>query len=150
MEVILLDKIKNLGALGDKVKVKNGYARNFLIPNGKAKPATSENLQEFEALRAELQRKSEDALTAAQGRKAQIEALASVTIQAKAGTEGKLFGSIGTFDIVEAVQAQGIKLEKSEVRLPEGNLREVGEHEVVIHLHTDVECTLKIIVEGRD
>lgn len=150
MEVILLDKINNLGGLGDKVKVKNGYARNFLIPNGKAKPATAENLQEFEARRAELQRKSEDALTAAKGRKEEIEALGSVTIQTKAGTEGKLFGSVGTFDIVEAAQARGIKLEKSEVRLPKGNLREVGEHEVIVHLHTDVECMLKVIVEGQD
>jgi large subunit ribosomal protein L9 len=150
MEVILLDKVSNLGDLGDKVRVKNGYARNFLIPNGKAKPATAENLKEFEARRAELEKQAADSLAAANGRKQRLDALSGVTIRTKAGTEGKLFGSIGTFDIVEAVKAAGVELEKREVRLPLGNLREVGQHEVVVHLHTDVETTLKITIEAEE
>jgi large subunit ribosomal protein L9 len=150
MEVILLDKISNLGGLGDKVKVKNGYARNFLIPQGKAKTATPENIKEFEARRSELLRKSQDTLLAAQGRKEALEAVGSVTILSKAGTEGKLFGSVGNIDIVEAVKAAGQDIEKSEVRLPQGNLRDVGEYEVVLHLHTDVECTLKVIVQAEE
>lgn len=150
MEVILLDKVNNLGTLGDKVKVKNGYARNYLIPGGKAKPATPENIKEFEAMRAELEKRSSDALTAAQSRKERIEALGSLTVKAKAGGEGKLFGSVGTYDIVEASAAAGVEIEKSEVRLPHGNIREVGEHEVSIHLHTDVDATVKIIVEEEE
>ena len=150
MEVILLDKVDNLGTLGDKVKVKNGYARNYLIPSGKAKPATAENLKEFEAIRAELEKKASDALIAATGRKHQIEELGSLVIKAKAGGEGKLFGSVGTFDIVEAAQAAGVEIEKSEVRLPTGNLRELGEHEVLIHLHTDLDATLKIVIEEEE
>ncbi|MBN1378885.1 MAG: 50S ribosomal protein L9 [Gammaproteobacteria bacterium] len=147
MEVILLDKVTNLGTLGDKVKVKNGYARNFLIPSGKAKPATAENIKEFEAIRAELEKKASDATAAAMSRKERIEALGSLTIKAKAGTEGKLFGSVGTFDIAEASKAAGIEIEKSEVRLPLGNLRELGEHEVSIHLHGEVDASIKIIIE---
>ncbi len=146
MEVILLDKVNNLGTLGDKVKVKNGFARNYLIPSGKAKPATPENIKEFETIRAELEKKSSDALAAAESRKGRIEALESLAIKAKAGGEGKLFGSVGTFDIVEAAEAAGVEISKSEVRLPLGNIRELGEHEISIHLHTDVDAVLKIIV----
>ncbi len=150
MEVILLDKVNNLGGLGEKVRVKNGYARNFLIPTGKAKPATPENLKEFEQRRAELEEKAQAALTAANQRKEQIDALGSITIKAKTGGEGKLFGSIGTFDIVEAAEAAGVTIEKSEVRLPEGNFRAVGEYEVLIHLHTEVDTILKVIIEGEE
>ncbi len=150
MEVILLDKVSNLGTLGDKVKVKNGFARNYLIPSGKAKPATPENIAEFEAIRAELERKSSDALAAAESRKGRIEALESLTIKAKAGGEGKLFGSVGTFDIVEAAAAAGVEINKSEVRLPQGNIRELGEHEVDIHLHSDVDAQIKIIIEEEE
>lgn len=150
MEVILLDKVANLGTLGDKVKVKNGYARNFLIPSGKAKPATEESIREFEAIRAELEKKSSDAYTAAVSRKQRIEALGGLTIKAKSGGEGKLFGSVGTFDIVEAATAAGIEIEKSEVRLPTGNLREIGEHTVTIHLHSEVDASIKIIIEEEE
>ena len=147
MEIILLDKINKLGNLGDKVRVRNGYARNYLLPRGMAKPATPENLKEFEARRAELEQRSKDALTAATARKEQLDALGSITIRAKSAGEGKLFGSVGTFDIVEAVVAAGVPLEKSEVRLPEGKLRNIGEYQVVIHLHTDVAAQLQVIIE---
>lgn len=150
MEVILLDKVENLGTLGDKVKVKNGFARNYLIPQGKAKPATPGNLKEFEAMRAEFERRAADALVAANSRKERLEALGGVTIKAKTGGEGKLFGSVNPFSIVEAVQAAGVEIEKSEVRLPQGNIRETGEYDVGIHLHSDVEATLKVIVEPEE
>jgi large subunit ribosomal protein L9 len=150
MEVILLDKVGNLGTLGDKVKVKNGYARNYLIPSGKAKLATPENIKEFEAIRAELEKKASDALAVATSRKERIEALDSITIKAKSGGEGKLFGSVGTFDIVEAIQAAGVEIEKSEVRLPTGNLRELGEYEVSIHLHSDVDAIIKVVIEEEE
>lgn len=150
MEVILLDKVNNLGSLGDKVKVKNGYARNFLIPSGKAKPATAENLKEFEAKRAELEKKSADLLTAANARKAEIEKVGSLTIQAKVAGEGKLFGSVGTFDIVDVAKAAGLEIEKSEVRLPTGNIRETGEYEIILHLHTDVDAKLLVNVQPEE
>lgn len=150
MEVILLNKVSNLGNLGDKVKVKNGYARNYLIPAGKAKPATPENIKEFEARRAELERFADESLGAARDHKEKIDALGSVTLRAKAGGEGKLFGSIGTFDIVEAAKAAGVSLEKRNVRLPAGNLREIGEYEIDIHLHTDVETKLKVIIAAEE
>ena len=148
MEVILLDKVNNLGTLGDKVKVKNGFARNYLIPSGKAKLATAENLKEFELIRAELEKKTSDAIVAATSRKQRIEALEALVIKAKSGGEGgKLFGSVGTVDIIEAAAAVGVEIEKSEVRLPTGNIRELGEHNVTLHLHSDVDATIKIIVE---
>jgi large subunit ribosomal protein L9 len=150
MEVILLNKVSNLGNLGDKVKVKNGYARNYLIPSGKAKPATPENIKEFEARRAELEKLADEALGTAREHKAKIDALGTVTIRAKAGGEGKLFGSVGTFDIVEAARAAGLSLEKRNVRMPSGNLRDVGEYEIGIHLHTDVETTLKVIIVAEE
>jgi large subunit ribosomal protein L9 len=150
MEVILLNKVSNLGNLGDKVKVKNGYARNYLIPEGKAKPATPENIKEFEARRAELESLADAALGAARAHKEKIDALGGVTIKVKAGGEGKLFGSVGTFDIVEAAKAAGVELEKRSVRLPAGNLREVGEYEIAINLHTDVETKLKVTVAAEE
>ena len=145
MDVILLEKIANLGNLGDKVKVKAGYGRNYLLPYGKAVPATDANLAEFEARRAELEKASADKLTRAQGRAADLQALV-VTIAANVGEEGKLFGSIGTRDIAEAVTAAGQPIEKSEVRLPQGALREVGEYDVAIQLHSDVSVDVHIIV----
>lgn len=145
MNVILLEKVANLGNLGDKVKVKAGYGRNYLIPFGKAVPATAVNLTDFEARRAELEKASADKLTAAQGRASALAEL-EVTITANAGDEGKLFGSIGTRDISDAITAAGEAVEKAEVRLPEGALREVGEYEVSVQLHTDVTVEVKIVV----
>ncbi len=149
MEVILLTKVDNLGTLGDKVSVKAGYGRNYLIPQGKAKPATPENIAEFEARRAELEKAAADNLAAAEARKTGLDGL-EVRITSKAGTEGKLFGSIGTHDIADAVNALGIALERKEVRLPEGPIRMVGEHDVDLHLHTDVNATIKVIVIGEE
>ncbi|WP_353244679.1 50S ribosomal protein L9, partial [Providencia sp.] len=138
MQVILLDKVANLGSLGDQVNVKSGYARNFLVPQGKAVPATKKNIEFFEARRAELEAKLADVLAAAQARAAAVTALGSVTLASKAGDEGKLFGSIGTRDIADAVTAAGVKIAKSEVRLPNGVLRTTGDHEVHFQLHSDV------------
>lgn len=145
MEVILLEKIANLGNLGDKVAVKAGYARNFLLPFGKATPATAANVEAFEARRAELEKNAAERKAEADARAAKLADL-TVTIAANAGEEGKLFGSIGTRDIADAVTAAGVEVEKSEVRLPEGPLRNVGEYDVVLHLHTDVEATVKLVV----
>jgi len=149
MDVILLDKVDNLGDLGEKVSVKPGYGRNFLIPTGRAVAATAGNLKVFEARRAELQKQAQDKLTTAEARKAELEALGSVTVTHKAGDEGKLFGSVGTGDIAEACTAAGVELAKSEVRLPEGPLRVAGEYEVTLHLHTDVNATLKVVIVGE-
>ncbi len=146
MQVILLDKIGNLGSLGDAVNVKSGYARNFLIPQGKAIMATKSNVEMFETRRAELEAKVAEQLTAAQARADQVNALEAVVIASKAGDEGKLFGSIGTRDIADAVTAAGVKLEKSEVRLPEGALRTTGEFEVSVQLHSEVFATVKLQV----
>jgi large subunit ribosomal protein L9 len=145
MDVILLEKVENLGNLGDKVKVRSGYGRNFLIPKGKAKPATAENIKHFEERRAELEKAAAEAVAAAEARKAQLEGL-TVTINAKAGDEGKLFGSVGTTDIAEAITQAGVEVERHEVRLPEGALRAVGEYEIELHLHTDVNATVKVVV----
>lgn len=149
MEVILLEKIDNLGGLGDKVRVRPGYARNYLLPQGKAKFATPENIAEFEARRAELERAAAEALAAAQTRR---ESLAGMVIEmkAKAGSEGKLFGSIGPGDIADAVTARGVEVEKREVRMPEGPLRQVGEYEIELHLHADVNAEIRIIVIGEE
>ena len=149
MEVILLKKVENLGNLGDKVKVKAGYGRNFLIPTGKAKPATEANLAEFEARRAELEKAAAEALAAAEARAAKL-ADVTVTIASKAGDEGKLFGSIGPADIVTAVADAGVEIEKQEVRLPEGPLRTTGEFEVGLHLHTDVDATINVVVVAEE
>ncbi|MFG9983829.1 50S ribosomal protein L9 [Pseudomonas aeruginosa] len=145
MEVILLEKVANLGNLGDKVNIKGGYARNFLLPQGKATVATAENVAAFEARRAELEKAAAEKKAAAEARAAQLSELV-VTLGAHAGAEGQLFGSIGTRDIAEAVSAAGYPLEKAEVRLPNGALRNTGEFDVAVHLHTDVETTLKLII----
>ena len=146
MEVILLDKIAKLGGLGDKVSVKSGYARNYLLPKGKAVFASAANVEHFEARRAELEAKLADVLTTAQARAAKIVELAEVTIASKAGDEGKLFGSIGTRDIADAITAAGVEVAKAEVRLPLGAIRETGEFDIAIHLHTDVDTSIKVIV----
>lgn len=145
MEIILLEKVPNLGSLGDKVTVRPGYGRNFLIPHGKAVAATPEKIQQFEERRAELEKKAADVLAAAEARAASIAAL-SVTIAHKSGDEGRLYGSIGTRDIAEAVTAQGIAVEKGEVRLPNGAIRQVGDYEIGIQLHGDVTAVLKLAV----
>ncbi|MBG6248859.1 MULTISPECIES: 50S ribosomal protein L9 [Symbiopectobacterium] len=146
MQVILLDKVANLGSLGDQVNVKAGYARNFLVPQGKAVPATKKNVEFFETRRAELEAKLADVLTAAQARVAQLTELGAVTLASKAGDEGKLFGSIGTRDIADAVTAAGVAIAKSEVRLPNGVLRTLGDHEVSFQVHSDVFATLNVLV----
>lgn len=145
MEVILLKKVDNLGNLGDKVNVKSGYGRNYLIPTGHAVPATAANLKSFEEGRAELEKVAAEALTAAEARKAKLDGM-SVTIARKAGDEGRLFGSVGTSDIAEALTTAGAPVEKSEVRLPEGAFRAAGEYEVQLHLHTDVDASIKLEV----
>jgi large subunit ribosomal protein L9 len=146
MEVILLEKIENLGALGERVNVKSGYGRNFLIPKGKAAPATPENIAEFEARRAELEKMAAESLVAAEAR---LERLAdtTITIKAKAGEEGKLFGSIGTADIAHAIGETGVVVERHEIRLPTGAFRQLGEYDVEIHLHTDVNTVIKLVIE---
>ena len=148
MEVILLERIDNLGGIGDKVKVKPGYGRNYLIPQGKATLATPEHLAEFEARRAELEARAEAELAAARDRGAAVGKL-ELTIPAKSGVEGKLFGSIGTVDIAEAATAAGVPLERSEILLPEGPIRVLGEHTVDIHLYTDltVPITVNVVAE---
>ena len=145
MKLILLQKVVNLGGLGDKVDVKPGYGRNFLVPYGKAVPATAANVAAFEAKRAEYEAKADAILAAAQARLAGLEG-AEVTITANASTEGKLFGSVGARDIAEAFTAAGHKLEKSEVVMGEGPIRRTGEFEVTVHLHADVETKVKVIV----
>ena len=145
MKLILLQKVVNLGGLGDKVDVKPGYGRNFLVPYGKAVPATAANVAAFEAKRAEYEAKADAVLAAAQARLAGLED-ASVTITANASTEGKLFGSVGARDIADAFTAAGHKLEKSEVIMSEGAFRRIGEFEVTVHLHADVETKVKVIV----
>ncbi|AHI28715.1 MULTISPECIES: 50S ribosomal protein L9 [Marinobacter] len=145
MEVILLEKVANLGSLGDKVKVKAGYGRNFLLPYGKAVPATEANLKAFEERRAELEKAAAEKQAAAQARAEALEG-AAFTISSKAGEEGKLFGSIGVRDIADAITAGGTDVEKSEVRLPEGPIRVTGEYEIELQLHSDVEVTVKLAV----
>ena len=145
MEVILLETIAKLGDLGDKVTVKSGYGRNFLIPQKKAVPATAENLQVFEARRAELEKMAEGKLGEAQSRAEAINAL-SINIETKAGEEGKLFGSITVRDISEAAEVKGVTLEKSEIRLPDGPIRELGEFEIDVHLHPEVDAILILAV----
>ncbi|MCK3658458.1 50S ribosomal protein L9 [Pasteurellaceae bacterium Pebbles2] len=146
MQVILLDKIVHLGNIGDQVNVKSGFARNFLIPQGKAVMATKANIEHFEARRAELEAKAAATLAEAQARAAQIAALEAVTIVSKAGDEGRLFGSITTRDVADAVTAAGVKVEKSEVRLSTGPLRTTGDHEVRFQLHGEVFASLNVVV----
>ena len=146
MQVILLDKIAHLGKVGDQVNVKSGFARNYLIPQGKAVMATKANIEHFEARRAELEEKAAQALVAAVDRAARLEALGSVTIASKAGDEGRLFGSIGTRDIADAITAKGVEVAKSEVRLPNGLIRTLGEHEVTFQFHGEVFSHLNVII----
>lgn len=150
MEVILLDKVENLGSLGDKVKVQSGYGRNFLIPQGKALPATAANLAEFEKRRAELEAQLNDELRKAELRKEKLEGQ-RFEVRARAGEEGKLFGSVGTTDVVSALEAAGFEIEKREVRMPDtGPIHELGEYEIGIHLHSDVDATVTITVVAEE
>ena len=149
MEVILLEKIHRLGELGDKVSVRAGYGRNYLIPQRKAVPATADNVARFEEQRAELERAQAESKDAATSR-AESMAELTLSIPAKAGTEGKLFGSVGTSDIAQAAEALGVEISKSEIRLPNGPLREIGEFEVEVHLHADVEASIAVHVVHED
>jgi large subunit ribosomal protein L9 len=149
MDVILLEKVANLGNLGDRVAVRSGYARNFLLPMGKATLATPANVAKFETRRAELEKHAKEQLSGAEGRKVQLEGF-KLVITAKAGSEGKLFGSIGTTDIAEAATAAGHKLARSEVRMPNGPLRSVGEHVVSVHLHTDINVDLPVTIVAEE
>ena len=149
MEVILLEKVANLGNIGDKVKVRSGFGRNFLLPQGKATLATPANVAKFEAQRAELEKLAQQQLSSAEQRSAALKDF-RLTITAKAGTEGKLFGSIGTSDIAEACTRAGHAVARSEVRLPNGPLRTVGEHVVDLHLHADVDVSLPVTIIGEE
>ncbi|MDR3429084.1 50S ribosomal protein L9 [Silvimonas sp.] len=148
MQIILLEKVANLGGLGDVVKVKDGFARNFLIPQGKAKRATDANLKEFEARRADLEKAQADILVAAQARAEKLQG-ASVTISQKAGVDGRLFGSVGNTDIAEAFSAAGFEVKKFEVRLPDGAFKAIGEYDVSLALHHDVVVEVKVTVVGE-
>ncbi len=148
MQVILMEKVANLGNLGDVVKVKDGYARNFLIPHGKAKRATDENLKAFETRRAELEKAQAAALAQAQERGAKLDGQ-MLKITQKAGVDGRLFGSVTNYDIVEALKAQGFEAERSQVRMPAGALKLVGEYPIQIALHTDVVVTITVSVIGE-
>ena len=150
MQVILLEKIRNLGTLGEEVKVKSGYARNFLVPQGKAVYATKENIAKFEQRRAELEKRSAERLADATVRKEKLEALPPLTFTVKAGEEGKLFGSIGTRDIAELITKAGLPVEKREVLLSQGVLRQVGEYEVMVDLESDVSATVKIHIVAEE
>jgi large subunit ribosomal protein L9 len=149
MEVILLQKVANLGNIGDRVKVKSGFGRNYLLPSGKATVATPEHIAAFEARRTELEAKAAGELVGAQARAKLLEGFA-LTITAKAGNEGKLFGSIGTADVADACKAAGHEVERSEVRLPGGPLRMVGEHVVTLHLHADVDVDLPVTIVAEE
>jgi large subunit ribosomal protein L9 len=148
MQVILMERVANLGNLGDVVKVKDGFARNYLIPQGKAKRATPANLAVFESRRAELERAQADALGAAQARAAQLEGL-TIQVTQKAGVDGRLFGSVTNFDIVEGLAKQGIEVERAQVRMPQGPLKQVGDFPISIALHTDVIATITVSVLGE-
>jgi large subunit ribosomal protein L9 len=148
MQVILMEKVANLGELGDVVKVKDGYARNFLIPHGKAKRATPDNLKAFESRRADLEKAQAEILAKARERGTKLDGL-TVQITQKAGPDGRLFGSVTNYDIVESLKAQGFEVERSQVRMPAGPLKQVGEHHIQIALHTDVIVTVNISVLGE-
>jgi large subunit ribosomal protein L9 len=145
MNVILLEKVHNLGNLGDQVNVKSGYGRNYLIPQGKAIPANEENISKLEARRAELEKAASEKLAAAETRKASLEGM-EITIAHQAGDEGKLFGSVGTAEIANAITEAGTEVAKSEVRLPEGPLRQIGDYDIDLELHSDVVATIKVNV----
>jgi large subunit ribosomal protein L9 len=149
MDVILLQKVANLGNIGDRVKVKSGFGRNYLLPQGKATLATPDNVARFEARRAELEKVAREQLTSAADRATALREF-KLLIPAKAGTEGKLFGSIGTADIAEAATKAGIKIERSEVRLPNGALRTIGDHSIVLHLHADIDVPLAVTIVAEE
>ena len=148
MEVILLEKLHNLGALGDVVKVKAGFARNYLIPHGKARRATPENIAEFESRRGELEKAQADALSGAQERAAKLEGV-TLQITRKAGVDGKLFGSVTNYDVAEALTAAGHEISKASIRMPQGPLKQIGDHEITLVLHADVAAQIKISVLGE-
>ncbi|QJQ94757.1 MULTISPECIES: 50S ribosomal protein L9 [Halomonadaceae] len=145
MEVILLDKIGKLGGLGDKVTVKPGYGRNYLVPYGLAVPATQDNVQAFEAQRAELEAQAADRKSEAEARAAQLSEI-ELSLVSKAGDEGKLFGSIGARDLAEAIASAGIDIAKSEVRMPEGPIRQTGEYDIALQLHAEVSASVRVVV----
>ena len=145
MQVILMEKVVNLGGLGDVVKVKDGFARNFLIPQGKAKRATAANLKEFEGRRADLEKKANEQLTSAQERGAKLEGQ-KIDIAQKAGVDGRLFGSVTNADIAEALTKGGVAVKKAEIRMPAGALKHIGEFPIVVHLHADVEANIVVHV----
>lgn len=149
MEVILLEKVHKLGELGDQVKVKPGFGRNYLIPSGKAVSATVDNIAKFDARRAELEKNQQESLTAASARAEKLNAV-SISIARKAGAEGKLFGSVGTIDIADTVTESGVELAKHEIRLPDGPIRSTGEFEVDVHLHADVSAKIKVNVVAEE
>lgn len=149
MEVILLQKVANLGVIGDRVKVKSGYGRNYLLPTGRATLATEANIKRFEAIRADLEKQAAASLGSAQKRAETLNGL-KVTVTAKAGTEGRLFGSVGTTDIAEAVTRMGHQLSRAEVRMPAGPLRQVGDHNVAVHLHADVDVNLIVSIVAEE
>ena len=149
MKIFLLETIDNVGRIGDSVDVKPGYARNYLIPKGKAALATPENVARFEELRAELEKKAQTEVEAARARAQMIEGKV-IRIAARAGSEGKLFGSVGTIDIAAACEALGVKVERSRIRMPDGPLRLVGEHMIELHLHAEVDVPLKVVVESSE
>jgi large subunit ribosomal protein L9 len=149
MDVILLQKVANLGNIGDRVKVRSGYGRNFLLPGGKATLATSDNVARFEARREELEKVAREQMSSAEERAAAMKDF-KLTITAKAGTEGKLFGSIGTSDVAEAATKAGFNVERSEVRMPNGPLRTVGEHSVGLHLHADIDVPLTVLIVAEE
>jgi large subunit ribosomal protein L9 len=149
MEIILLQKVDNVGGIGDLVRVKSGYARNYLIPQGKATLATAENKAKFESRRAELEAKAAAELATAQARAKKLEGLV-LKIEMQAGAEGKLFGSVGTVDIAEEIGKRGIEVERSEIRLADGPLRTVGDHQVELHLHADVNVEIKVVIEAAE
>ncbi len=149
MEVILLEKVQNLGKLGDQVRVRAGYGRNYLIPRKKAVPASPDNVAKFEAQRAELESAQQQGFDLATTRAAQLKDV-EVTVGAKAGTEGKLYGSVGAGEICDALASKGLTVEKREVRLPTGPLRTLGRHTLDVHLHADVEAQIVVIIEADD
>ena len=146
MDIILLEKVGKLGNIGDKVSVKSGFGRNFLIPNGKAVFATAENLVEFEQRRSELESAAQGKLAGAQSKAESLEGLGPIIITAVAGEEGKLFGSVGPRDIADAVTTMGVELAKSDVKMPDGAIRDLGEHEVQVQLHSDVSLAIQVLV----
>jgi len=148
MQVILMEKVANLGNLGDVVKVKDGFARNFLIPQGKAKRATEQNLKAFEARRTELEKAQGETLAKAQERGTKLEGL-TVQVAQKAGPDGRLFGSVTNYDIVEALAKQGHEVERSQIRMPQGPLKQVGDYPIQVALHTDVTATITVSVLGE-